>query len=114
MQGDRTCPKCGQLIPRGTTDCPLCANPVLFNLRRETLILISLILLGALFGVTALVARAYHVQQTALGGHWYTRGEADLKASRPQAALADFRTALYHASGNSIYQLRLAQALIDS
>ncbi|HLI30950.1 MAG TPA: tetratricopeptide repeat protein [Terriglobia bacterium] len=76
--------------------------------------MLSLIGLGLLFSVTALLVRAYHVQQRALGGHWYTRGETDLKAGHPQAALLDFRTALYHASGNSIYQLRLAQALIDS
>jgi len=114
MQGDKTCPKCGQIIPPGTAECPLCADPVLFNLRRETLLLLSLIGLGLLFGVTALLVRSYHVQQRALGGHWYTRGETDLKAGRPQAALLDFRTALYHASGNPAYQLRLAQALIDA
>ncbi len=114
MQGDRTCPKCGQLIPRGTADCPLCVNPVLFNLRRETLLLFSLLGMGVLFVATMFLVRSYHVQERALGGHWYTRGEADLKTGRPKAALSDFRTALYHASGNSIYQLRLAQALIDS
>ncbi|MGH9355841.1 MAG: hypothetical protein ACRD10_06895, partial [Terriglobia bacterium] len=95
MLGDRICPKCGQLIPRGTADCPLCTNPLLFNLRRETLILLSLLFLGALFAATALLARAYHAQQRALGGHWYTRGESDLKGGRPHAALLDFRTALY-------------------
>ncbi len=114
MQGDRTCPKCGQMIPRGTADCPFCVNPILFNLRRETLLLLSLLGIGVLFVATAFLARAYHRQERALGGHWYNHGEADLKAGRPQAALSDFRIALYHASGDSIYQLRLAQALLDS
>ncbi len=114
MQGDKTCPRCGQIIPRGEGDCPYCANPIPLNLRRETTLLLSLIFLGVVFAFTAVIVRAYKRQQLALGGHWYTRGEAAMKAGSPQEALVDFRTALRHSPDNSAYQLRFAQALIDA
>jgi tetratricopeptide (TPR) repeat protein len=42
---------------------------------------------------------------------WYGQGEQALDAGHADAALADFRNALAYSRDNSLYQLRLAQAL---
>lgn len=114
MQGDRNCPQCGQTIPRGTAGCPICANRLGFNLRRETLLLVCLILLGILSTITAFGVKLYHAREKSLAEEWYAKGEANMKNGDPQDALTDFRTALYHAQGDAHYQLRLAQALVRS
>lgn len=114
MEGDRICEKCGQVIPRGTAKCPNCASLQRLNLRRETILLICLALLAVLFVITGFAVKLYHNREKALGGHWYTRGEESLQNGNPEAAVLDFRTALLHAADNPVYQLRLAQALIDS
>ena len=46
-EGDRLCPRCGQLIPAGHTECPVCTAPqgFLWRLERETLVVVSLVLL---------------------------------------------------------------------
>ncbi len=114
VEGDRRCEKCGQVIPRGTEECPNCATLQRLNLRRETILLICLGLLAVLFGITGFAVTLYHNRERALGGHWYTRGEESLQHGNPEAAVLDFRTALFHAGDNPVYQLRLAQALVDS
>lgn len=114
MQGDKICPHCGQMIPRGTTNCPICAKRLGFNLRRETLLLVCIILLGILSTVTVFAVKLYHAREKSLAEEWYAKGEANLKDGKPQEALTDFRTALYHAQGDAHYQLRLAQALVKS
>jgi len=114
MQGDKICATCGQMIPSDTSECPICANGLGFNLRRETLLLLCFVLLGVLFTATGFVVKFYHAHEKALAEEWYQRGEAMLAENKPQDALTDFRTALFHDEGNARYQLRLAQALVAS
>lgn len=84
-----------------------------FYIAREPVIFAALSALGilAFLGVAGLV-RVYHAQQNALGTRWFTRGVADLHASRFDHAVSDFRTALIYSRDNFSYQLNLAQALI--
>ena len=74
--------------------------------------MLSLLALGLLFTVTGFASRRYHETQKTLAGQWYARGEAELKAGRPQAAIDDFETALLYATSDAFYRLRLAQALL--
>ncbi|HEX5410992.1 MAG TPA: tetratricopeptide repeat protein [Terriglobia bacterium] len=115
-QSDRLCPRCGQLIPAGQTDCPVCTRPqgFLWSLERETLVLLSLVVLGIFFAVTGFTVKRYHASQLALGGRWYQRGESALLSNRPGEAVNAFRTALVYARDNTLYQKRLAEALIKS
>lgn len=114
MQGDRLCPQCGQLIPRGTADCPLCANPLGLSVRRETWLLLCFGMLTILFAVTGILVKQYHARERALARQWYARGEEKLRHGNSQDAIPDFRTALFHSEGNPGYQLQLAQALVAS
>lgn len=115
-EGDRLCPQCGQLIPAGETECPVCTSHQGFfwTLERETWVVISLVLLAIFFAITGFVVQRYHATQAALGGHWYQRGEADLKANQPLKAVDAFHTALVYSRDNSAYELRLAEALIKA
>ena len=112
-ESDRLCPRCGQLIPAGRSDCPVCTRPqgFLWSLERETLVLLSLIALAIFFVVTGFTVKRYHASQLALGGRWYQRGEAALQSNRPGEAVDAFHTALVYARNNTVYQKRLAEAL---
>jgi tetratricopeptide (TPR) repeat protein len=108
----RFCPRCGQPIPPDERDCPRCViTPLTVRFSREGVLLSSLVLLGVIFIVTGAVNRLYHARESALAGHWFARGEADLREGRPTNALAEFRTALAYSPDNDEYQLRLAEAL---
>jgi tetratricopeptide (TPR) repeat protein len=74
----------------------------------------SIALLAIFFVITGFVVRRYHATQTALGGHWYQKGEAALKANQPLEAVDAFHTALVYSRDNSTYQMRLAEALVRS
>lgn len=113
-EGDQLCPRCGQLIPAGQTLCPVCTRPkgLLWSLERETLVMVSLVLLAIFFAITGFTVKRYHASQQALGGRWYQRGEAALEANLPQEAAEDFHTALVYARDNDVYQMRLAEALV--
>lgn len=112
MREDRICPRCGQTIPGGTQDCPICRRWLDFHLRRETLLLVSFAGVAILFVITGLVVKWYHSREQRLAWYWYTQGEANLGRARAPQALSDFRNALFHQPGDSAYQLRLAQALV--
>lgn len=113
MQGDRPCPRCGQLIPQGQKECPHCAKPKgWWAVERETLLLASFVAVVILFGITGVAANLYHSKQRALALEWFAHGERDLKAGRAEIALEDFRTALAYSPDTSLYRLRLAQALV--
>jgi tetratricopeptide (TPR) repeat protein len=115
MLGDLTCPRCGQLIPIGQTECPHCTRPKKWWIvERESLLIASVVALFVLFGITGVAANLYHSKQKSLGQEWFARGEVNLKAGRAEVALEDFRTALVYAPDTSLYRLRLAQALIAS
>lgn len=114
MLGDQICETCGQLIPRGTAACPLCSNSLGFSLRRETVLLLSIVLLAILFVITGVLVKQFHARERSLGRQWYARGERSMDQGRAAAATTSFRAALFHAPGNFQYQLRLAQSLTDS
>jgi Tfp pilus assembly protein PilF len=115
-EGDRLCPRCGQLIPAGQTDCPVCTRPqgFLWSLERETLVLLSIVVLAIFFVITGFTVKRYHASQQALGGRWYQKGEAALRANRPEEAVDDFHTSLVYARDNTLYQKRLAEALVKA
>ncbi len=115
-EGDRLCPRCGQLIPAGQEACPVCTRPqgFLWSLERETLVLFSIAVLVVFFVITGITVKRYHASQLALGGRWYLRGEEALKSNRPEEAVEDFHTALVYARDNPVYQMRLAEALVKA
>ncbi len=114
MEPERPCPQCGRNIPWGQTQCPFCPGHggYFWSLRRDTFLLIIFVLLILMFVITGFAVRVYHAVEGGFAEDWYTRGEADLRAGRAEAALADFRTALSYSHDNERYQLRLAQALM--
>jgi tetratricopeptide (TPR) repeat protein len=114
MQAERRCSQCGQVIPWGQVECPLCSprGGFLWSLRRETFLAVILLILTVLFIATGFAAKFYHARQKALGQQWYSRGELDLRVGRAEAAVEDFRTALAYSRENARYRLRLGQALM--
>jgi tetratricopeptide (TPR) repeat protein len=83
-------------------------------LRKQPTMLALLVALAVLFFlfVTGL-SRAYHAQRESLGNRWFSRGVADLKAKRYDAAVTESRAALLYSRDNYSYQLNLAEALIE-
>lgn len=75
------------------------------------LALLSVLTVIFFLAVTGL-SRAYHAQREALGNRWFSRGVADLKAKRYEAATTEFRSALLYSRDEYSYQLNLAEALI--
>jgi predicted Zn-dependent protease len=113
MQGDRPCPRCGQLIPIGQSDCPHCAKPRgWWTVERETLLLASIVALVVLFGITGVAANLYHSERRELAQEWFAKGEINLKSGHADLALQDFRTALAYSPDTTLYRLRLAQSLM--
>ncbi len=86
----------------------------MWSLERETLVLVSMVILAVFFVITGLATTRYHAEQKALGGRWYQRGESALKANRPEEAVNDFHTALIYSRDNAAYQMRLADALVKA
>ncbi len=112
-EADRSCPRCGQVIPEGQSECPYCAKPHgWWTVQRETLLLASVAGLVVLFAITGVAAKFYHSKQRSLAQEWFVRGELALKAGNPKQALEDFHTTLAYAPDSYIYRLRLAQALM--
>src|SRR5574337_598789 len=114
MEKERRCPLCGQVIPWGLVDCPECSKHrhFLWWVRRNTLLLLSFLLLIVLFIATGFLTKWFHAQEKARAEGWYSRGERELGAGQVEAALAGFRTALAYSRDNRLYRLRLAQALV--
>ncbi len=114
MEAERRCAKCGQMIPWGQVECPLCTEQTTFlwSLRRDTFLLLILLILLLLFIATGFAAKIYHARERANAEGWYARGEAELQAGRPGAAVDDFRNALAYSRDNARYRLQLGEALI--
>jgi tetratricopeptide (TPR) repeat protein len=114
MELDRRCAKCGQAIPWGETECPLCSERLgyFWLQRRDTFLILVFVLIILLFVITGYAARRYHAVERGLAQDWYSRGEQALMAGHARAALADFRNALAYSRDNPLFQLRLAQALV--
>ena len=79
--------------------------------RPVMLALLSMLTLLFFLSVTA-ASRAYHAQREALGTRWFSRGVANLKAGRFDAAVIEFRSALLYSADDDSYQMNLAEALI--
>jgi len=113
MEPDRRCTRCGRKIPWGQSQCPFCPGHggVLWSLRRDTFLGLIIVSLIIMFLVTGFTVRRYHTMEKRLAEDWYAKGEWALQANRSDIALVDFRNALAYERENSVYQLRLAQAL---
>jgi len=114
MEPERQCPRCGRKIPWGQTECPFCSEHqgYLWSMRRDTFLGVVIVSLILLFIITGMVVRRYHAVERDLAQDWYSQGEQALQAGNAGEALADFRNALTYSRDNSLYQLRLAQALV--
>ncbi len=75
-------------------------------------LLLSLILLGLLFVITAALARTYHAREEGLTTEWFQKGNSDLANGKPATAFEDFRNSLSYGPENTEVQLRLAEALL--
>jgi predicted Zn-dependent protease len=80
-------------------------------MRRNTLLLLSFLVLIILFVVTTFAVKAFRAKDRALARQWYVSGERELAAGRAEAALEDFRSALAYAPNDSLIELQLAHAL---
>ena len=114
MKAERLCPQCGKEIPPNEVGCLSCAanGTFLRYLSRETILLLCVPVLAALFAITSTAARIYHSQQRALAQECFLRGEAELRSGRAPEAIKDFSRALAYSRDNRNYRLRLAQALL--
>jgi predicted Zn-dependent protease len=113
MEAERRCAQCGQLIPWGEQKCPACGEDGRFfwSMPRNTLLLLSFLVLLILFAITTFAVKAYRAKERALAQQWYKAGERELRAGRPEAALEDFRSALVYSRNDSLVELQLAHAL---
>jgi tetratricopeptide (TPR) repeat protein len=80
-------------------------------MRRDSFLAMVSVLLVLLFIATGIVVGRYHRLERRLAEDWYSRGDQALGAGRGTVALVAFRNALAYSRDNSLYQLRLAQAL---
>jgi Tfp pilus assembly protein PilF len=78
---------------------------------RNTLLLLSFLVLIILFVVTTSAVKAFRAKERALAQQWFVTGERQLRAGRAEAALEDFRSALAYAPNDSRIELQLAHAL---
>ena len=113
MEEGSKCSKCGKAIPAGEGHCPWCEDRSGSPLpRRETVVTLSLVGLGILFVATGFTVRFYHAMERSLAVDWYRTGESSLRQGAPARAVDDLRNALFYSRDNSLYRLRLSQALI--
>jgi Tfp pilus assembly protein PilF len=74
--------------------------------------LLSLVLLGLAFLITAALARTYHSREEGLASEWSGRGDSDLAQGRRAQAFEDFQNSLSYNPENPSVQLHLAEALL--
>ena len=113
MQVEGRCEQCGQMIPWGERKCPACGENggFFWSMPRNTLLLLSFLVLIILFVITSFAVKAYRAKERALARQWYVSGERELTAGHAEAALGDFRSALVYSPNDSLVQLQLAHAL---
>ena len=113
MEPERRCPRCGQIIPWGSEECPICSerHGYFWWVRRDAFLAIVMGFLIVLLFFTGFVVRRFHAVERGLAQKWYSQGEQAIEAGHSGEALSDFRNALAYSRENSLYQLRLAQAL---
>ncbi len=82
---------------------------------REPLLVSILVLITIVFSaLTHSYSQAYDRRRFGLGVEWYQRGNRDLADKRPEAAVADYRTALFYDPQNKDYSMHLAEALTQA
>ena len=113
MEPERRCQRCGQIIPWGYQECPLCSerSGYFWWVRRDTFLATVIGFLIVLSFFTGFTVRRFHAVERDLAQDWYRRGQQALDAGRAREALSDFRNALAYSRENPLFQLRLAQAL---
>ncbi|MGB6485215.1 MAG: tetratricopeptide repeat protein [Candidatus Acidiferrales bacterium] len=110
----RVCPRCGNPLPEGATECPQCDNRLALLLRsRETVLSLCAVILIVFFFLTGMITQSYHQKLDALGSQWFAAGQQQLKANDASAALSDFRNALVYRPDDAQVQFQLAQALSE-
>jgi tetratricopeptide (TPR) repeat protein len=92
--------------------CRYCGEQGSGGFHVRPLFLVLVLVAAAAFGAaTIFAARLYQAKQQQLGQMYFGRGQAALAAGQPEAAIQDFRNALYYSHDDPQYRLRLAQAL---
>ena len=94
------------------TECPDCSGRWHFSASRQSVVLVSLLCLGALFVIVGFVTRKFRENEQRMAREWYERGVTEMKAGNAEAALDPLRTALVYSRENPEYELTLAQALV--
>lgn len=72
---------------------------------------VMVVLAAALFAVTRFITSSYQKREEALAVEWFEQGQQKLQKGQPQQAVSAFRNALLYSQNNSLYRLRLAEAL---
>ena len=81
----------------------------------DTLALVGLTLIAICLAVlTYFLFHSFQDHRSVLEKRWYVRGEQALASGHPAEAVEDFRSALSFSSGNTEFQMALAQALAAS
>jgi len=93
-------------------ECPDCSGRWHFSASRQSVVLLSLLCLVALFLFAGFVTRKFHEHEQITAEQWYERGLAELKAGHAEEALDPLRTALVYSREKPEYELTLAQALV--
>ncbi len=113
MAGESSCPRCGAPLADPRAPCPSCPAAPRRTASQETLLLLLLVVFAGLgLWLTGLVVAAFHRAEDHWARYWFQSGEADLAAGRATTAVADFRNALEFARGDTVYRMRLADALL--
>lgn len=108
---DRQCQRCGQPVAEGATLCRKCL-PWPLRWRRELTLLAALVGLSiVLFAGAWFLSRSFEAQRASLADQWFETGQQDLQDSKPQEAVAAFRSALFYRDSDA-YRFRLAEALL--
>lgn len=113
------CWNCGRPVPPERRVCECGASPRgdWFS-SRETILLVTFLVLVGAFAVTALAARFYHDRRRGLAEFWFGQGTADLSRGKASSALSDLQTALIYArqdvseTRQQAFSLNLARALV--
>jgi len=81
---------------------------------RERVLIACAVLLIALFGFTAFIARQYHRTIHRFADEWFAKGESAMQAGQTRAAINDYRNALVYKPEDPTFQFHLAQALASA